>query len=199
MRGDATEPRDGDFLDLVADATTTAAQSASARDAESAHKSWTALENAERSMAILEPILRETVDALRRLHVRPTKFNLGGCRVGGQYAATGTQGTTGNSEEVSAYGRSIGLFKFFSGSHCRGWRLLGPIDRGSSGIGVVLLEHRFRVWAYGAYGDRGLHLTAFVTGEPRCYVDESAVGGLVVVPDVFRRSLAEAVARLAGH
>lgn len=62
------------------------------------------------------------------------------------------------------------------------------------------LEHKLHMWAYG-----DLLPTALVAGDPRCYVDlqiadqlTGAERGLVIVPDVLRQSLAEAVARLAS-
>ena len=184
-------PPTHDFLGLVADATRTAAEAARTSDAQAADARRADLE-AERRMAIIEPILREAVDALHRLKVRQSKLSLGQCCIGGSFAAVGRTEST-HRAELSAYGHEIGLFKFFAGGNFKGWRLPGGISGGG-----FLLERNLRIWAY---GDR--LLTAFVAGEPRCYVNEFAfapdTGRIVIVPDDLRRNLAESVARLAAE
>ena len=182
------------FLSLVVDATTTAAEDARTSATQLDDSRRVGLVQAERSMAIIEPILFEAVHALRKLRVRPSKLGLGQCCIGGSESATGSGQSTRAASEVSAYGHEIGLYKFFAGGNFRGWRLSRP---GIGGGNDILLERNLRIWAY---GDR--LLTAFVTGEPRCYVDQFAfvptARGIAIDPDELRKSLAGSVARLAA-
>lgn len=216
------------FLDLVAAAKSAHAASRATDAAAQADAAISELERAARSMDIIEPILQETVDALRRLGVRTSKLDLlpprdslGPARegiLGGGWVAG--EPTSRSIEDVGAYRRSIGFKRC-----CKGWKLRGPIDCGvtwhfvpetgsdkprpvTETLNHLLLEHRLRAWTFSHVNSP----CAIVAGEPRCYVKVKIVAQhaperrsskppeLRIVPDVFRRSLAEAVARLAsGH
>jgi len=180
---------DDSFLDLVADAAASDAASERVREEQAANARSLALEQAAHAMDVMEPIIGETVAALKRLRVGTSAYPLDRLlaptgRVAGEQTFGGWRDTRHKSIEraraVDKYRRSLGVR-----SRYRGWRLPGPIacgvtHRGSLGrdgpqqdipstLESMFLDQTLRSWGFSHFSGDGLCLV--VSGEPRCYVD----------------------------